>query len=62
MELFAEIVNGWKPFAILAKSSILDVWLSTEYTPTWYTSECTSGKKSWIRIIWRHFEMLQKML
>lgn len=26
-----EIVNGWKPLAILAESSILDVWYSLEY-------------------------------
>ena len=26
MELFAKIVNGWKPLTIFAKSSILDVW------------------------------------
>ena len=30
--LFAEIVNGWKPFTIFVKSSILDIWLVHEYT------------------------------
>ena len=28
--LFAEIVNGWKPFTIFVKSSILDIWLVHE--------------------------------
>ena len=26
MKLFAKIVEGWKPLAILSKSSIFDVW------------------------------------
>ena len=34
IELFTKIVNGWKFFTIFAKSSIVDVWLS---------SECASG-------------------
>ena len=33
MELFAKIVNGWKPWTIFAKSSIVDVWHGSEYTP-----------------------------
>ena len=37
MELFATIVNGWKPLTILAKSSILEVWLRLEY-PSHYDS------------------------
>ena len=32
MGLFAEIVNGLQLLIIYAKSSILDVWLSSEYT------------------------------
>ena len=31
MELFGKIVNYWKPLAILAKSSILDIWRGSEY-------------------------------
>ena len=31
MELFSKTVNCWKPLAIFAKSSILDVWLDFEY-------------------------------
>ena len=31
-KLFAETVNSWKPLTILVKSSILDVWLGSEYT------------------------------
>ena len=32
IELFQEIANGFKPFIIFAKNSILDIWLSSEYT------------------------------
>ena len=32
MELFAKIVNGWKPLFIFTKGSILDLWLGSEYT------------------------------
>ena len=32
MELFAKIVNSWKPLSIFAKSSILDVWQDSEYS------------------------------
>ena len=31
MEVFANIVNGWKPLTILAECSILDVWKGSEY-------------------------------
>ena len=31
MALFAKIFNSWKSLTIYAKSSILDVWLSSEY-------------------------------
>ena len=31
MEIFAKIVNNWKPFIIFAKSSILDARLGSEY-------------------------------
>ena len=31
MELFAKIANGWKPSTIFAKSSILDIWESSNY-------------------------------
>ena len=31
MELFAKIFNGLNPLTTLAKSSILNVWLSFEY-------------------------------
>ena len=30
MKLYANIVHGWKPLTIFAKSSILDVWLVSE--------------------------------
>ena len=30
--MFKKIVNGFKPFIVFTKSSILDVWLSSEYT------------------------------
>ena len=32
MELFAKIVNSFQPVTIFAKSSILDIWLGSEYT------------------------------
>ena len=32
MELFAKIVKNEKPFTIFAKTCILDVWQSSEYT------------------------------
>ena len=32
MELFATTVNGWKPWAIFAKNSILDISLSFKYS------------------------------
>ena len=31
MELFAEIVNDWKPSAVLANSTILHIWQGSEY-------------------------------
>ena len=31
IELFAKRINGWKPLFIIAESSILDTWLSSEY-------------------------------
>ena len=31
MELFAKIVNTWKPLTIFAKNSILDIWQGSEY-------------------------------
>ena len=31
MELLKKIANGFKPFLIFPNSSILDIWLSTEY-------------------------------
>ena len=33
MECLAKIVNGWKPSAIFAKRSILDIWQGSEYVP-----------------------------
>ena len=36
MELFAKIVNGWKPLGIFAKSSILDVWYPMLLTGIYY--------------------------
>ena len=32
MEHFAKIVNGFQPLTMFAKSSILNIWLSFEYT------------------------------
>ena len=32
MELFKKIAGGFKSFLIFAKSSILDIWQSPEYT------------------------------
>ena len=32
MKFFEKIVNSWKPLTIVAKHSILDVWLGCEYT------------------------------
>ena len=37
MELFAKIVQGFQPFKIFAKNSILDIWLD---------SKCASGTAS----------------
>ena len=31
MKLFVQIVNGLQPLTIFAKSSILDIWVGTEY-------------------------------
>ena len=31
MDLFMKIIHGWEPFTIFAKTSILDVWLGSEY-------------------------------
>ena len=33
MELFAKIINGWKPLTIFAKTSILDVQIGSGCTP-----------------------------
>ena len=33
MELFTEIINKFHPLKKKKKSSILDVWLSSEYAP-----------------------------
>ena len=38
-ELFAEIVNVWWLFVIVAKSYILAVWHYSEYASTWYEVE-----------------------
>ena len=38
-ELLAEIVNFWRLLVIFAKISILDVWLGSEYTSSWYEVE-----------------------
>ena len=32
MKIFVKIVNGWKSLSIFPKSSILDVWLASEYS------------------------------
>ena len=32
MELFAKIINGCKPLAIISKGSIVDVWPGFKYT------------------------------
>ena len=32
IELFAKIVNSWKPLTIFASNSILDVWQGSQYT------------------------------
>ena len=53
----AKIFNYWKPWTIFADNSILDVWLSSEYTSTvnyfdiWHSDEST--KKKYINY---HFE------
>ena len=31
MEVFAKIVSNWKPLTVFIKSSMLDVWLGSEY-------------------------------
>ena len=31
MNIFAKIVNGYKPFTIFVKGAILDVWQGSEY-------------------------------
>ena len=30
-----KIVNGWKVLTIFAKSTVLDVWLGSEYASDW---------------------------
>ena len=32
MEFYAKIINGFRPFTIFAKSSVLDVWEGFEYS------------------------------
>ena len=32
MKIFVKMINGWKPSPIFEKSSILNVWLDSEYT------------------------------
>ena len=41
MELFAEIVNGFKSLTLFAKNSIVDVWLGSKYA-----SEMTLSRDS----------------
>ena len=36
MGLFSNVVNGWKPLTIFAKSSLVDAWLGSEYTSETY--------------------------
>ena len=36
MEIFAKIINTWKPLTISAKCSILDVWQVFEYASSFY--------------------------
>ena len=31
MDFFEKIINSWKPLTIFAKSTILEVWLSSAY-------------------------------
>ena len=37
MELYAKVVESWKPLNIFAKSSILYVWKGSKYTSDFYT-------------------------
>ena len=36
MELFAKIVNGWKPLTVFTKRFLLYVWQCSEYTPDYF--------------------------
>ena len=36
MEHFAKIINGFQPFTIFAKRSILDVWQGSEHASAHY--------------------------
>ena len=36
MELFVKIVKCWKPLTIFSKSSILYVWLGSQYSSVWH--------------------------
>ena len=45
MELFANIVIDRKPITILGKSSILDLWLGSEYSSEISKVKCNSKVK-----------------
>ena len=40
MELFAKIVNDWKPLTISAKSSFLDVWQGSAHDSDYVPQKC----------------------
>ena len=46
IKLFAKIVNGFHPLTIFAKSSIFDVWESSEYASPWDTGRYVTCQTS----------------
>ena len=52
MELFAKIFNGFPPLTVLAKSSILDIWLGSKYAFGKY-------KNNWPVFFYCHIELMK---
>ena len=53
MKRFAEIVNGWESLTIFAKSSLLGVWLGSEYASLLEVPITIVVKILWSRDVFR---------
>ena len=49
MEIFVEVVNGWKLLNIFAESSLLDIWLG---------SECASDERRELELSLQAWQMI----